>query len=105
MDHIARAVDINRALIYRHFESKDELFVLTITRYLDEITARGLAAVPILAGVPPSSCAPHGAASAPTAATTPHSWTARCRPSPRRPAEELRESVSDGTLASGSADR
>ncbi len=43
MDEIAKAVGINRALIYRHFESKEELFVLTVTRYLDEITelARG----------------------------------------------------------------
>lgn len=42
MDEIARAVGINRALIYRYFESKDELFVLTVTHYLDEMTARGI---------------------------------------------------------------
>lgn len=42
MDEIARAVGINRALIYRYFESKEELFVLTVTRYLDEISARGI---------------------------------------------------------------
>lgn len=39
MDEIAKIVGINRALIYRHFESKEELFVLTITSYLAEITA------------------------------------------------------------------
>jgi AcrR family transcriptional regulator len=32
-------VGINKALIYRHFASKEELFVLTITRYLAEIDA------------------------------------------------------------------
>jgi AcrR family transcriptional regulator len=37
MDEIARAVGINKAQIYRHFSSKEELFVLTVTRYLDEL--------------------------------------------------------------------
>jgi AcrR family transcriptional regulator len=39
MEEIARAVGINKALIYRHFASKEELFVLTATRYLDELSA------------------------------------------------------------------
>ncbi|MEA2313206.1 MAG: hypothetical protein QOE28_3174 [Solirubrobacteraceae bacterium] len=37
MDEIARAVGINKALIYRVFSSKEELFVLTVTTYLDEL--------------------------------------------------------------------
>jgi AcrR family transcriptional regulator len=37
IDRIARRVGINKALIYRHFASKEELFVLTTTRYLAEI--------------------------------------------------------------------
>jgi AcrR family transcriptional regulator len=37
IEEIARAVGINRALIYRHFSSKEELFVLTVTRYLREV--------------------------------------------------------------------
>ena len=37
IERIARRAGINRALIYRHFASKEELFVLTITRYLAEI--------------------------------------------------------------------
>ncbi len=45
MDEIARVVGINRALIYRHFESKEELFVLTVTSYLAEITADVLRSV------------------------------------------------------------
>src|SRR3954454_16996441 len=39
IDRIARRVGINKALIYRHFSSKEELFVLTVTRYLAEIEA------------------------------------------------------------------
>lgn len=42
LEEIARLVGINRALVYRYVESKDELFVLAMTLYLDEITARGL---------------------------------------------------------------
>ena len=43
MEEIARAVGINKALIYRVFASKEELFVLTVTTYLDELRelARG----------------------------------------------------------------
>src|SRR3954464_7375369 len=37
MEEIARAVGINKALIYRVFASKEELFVLTVTTYLDEL--------------------------------------------------------------------
>jgi AcrR family transcriptional regulator len=37
MEEIARAVGINKALIYRVFASKEELFVLTVTSYLDEL--------------------------------------------------------------------
>src|ERR1035441_9451994 len=37
IDRIARRVGINKALIYRHFASKEELFALTTTTYLEEI--------------------------------------------------------------------
>lgn len=40
IDDIARAVGLSRALIYRHFSSKEELFILTITRYLAELAER-----------------------------------------------------------------
>jgi AcrR family transcriptional regulator len=39
IDRIARRVGINKALIYRHFASKEDLFALTTTRYLAEINA------------------------------------------------------------------
>src|SRR5919108_1791266 len=40
MEEIARAVGINKALIYRHFASQEELFVLTVTHYLAELAER-----------------------------------------------------------------
>ena len=42
IDEIARAVGINKALIYRVFSSKEELFVLTVTHYLDELREHAL---------------------------------------------------------------
>jgi AcrR family transcriptional regulator len=37
VDDISRAVGINRAIIYRHFASKEELFALTLAEYLTEL--------------------------------------------------------------------
>ena len=37
VEEIARSVGIARGLIYRQFSSKEELFVLTVTDYLDEL--------------------------------------------------------------------
>jgi len=45
IDDIAKAVGINRAIVYRHFASKDELFGLTLVDYLTELDA-GLAGAP-----------------------------------------------------------
>jgi AcrR family transcriptional regulator len=41
IDEIARAAGINKALIYRAFDSKEEIFVLTVADYLAELEARG----------------------------------------------------------------
>lgn len=37
IEDIARAVGINRAIIYRHFSGKEELFALTLVGYLQEL--------------------------------------------------------------------
>ncbi|MCY7401272.1 MAG: TetR/AcrR family transcriptional regulator [Nocardioides sp.] len=37
IEDIAKAVGINRAIIYRHFTGKEELFSLTLVQYLDEL--------------------------------------------------------------------
>jgi AcrR family transcriptional regulator len=40
IESIARAVGINKALIYRHFSSKEELYVLTLSSYLADLADR-----------------------------------------------------------------
>src|ERR1700722_14225135 len=47
VDDIARAAGLNKALIYRAFSSKDEIFALTAASYLDELRARTDAVQPI----------------------------------------------------------
>jgi len=37
IEDIARAVGINRAIVYRHFTGKEEIFALTLVAYLDEL--------------------------------------------------------------------
>ena len=41
VDEITRAARMNKALIYRSFDSKEEIFVLTVVDYLAELEARG----------------------------------------------------------------
>ncbi|HZO59568.1 MAG TPA: TetR/AcrR family transcriptional regulator [Solirubrobacterales bacterium] len=45
VEKIAQQVGIARGLIYRHFSSKEELYVLTVTHYLDELAGELEAAV------------------------------------------------------------
>ena len=44
IDDVARAVGVNRAIIYRHFSGKEELFALTLVSYLEELEGRLAAA-------------------------------------------------------------
>src|SRR6476469_6601437 len=44
IEDIARAVGVNRAIIYRHFSGKEELFALTLVSYLEELETRLAAA-------------------------------------------------------------
>jgi AcrR family transcriptional regulator len=37
IEDIARAVGVNRAILYRHFAGKDEIVALTLVTYLDEL--------------------------------------------------------------------
>jgi AcrR family transcriptional regulator len=93
MDEIARAVGLSRTMVYRHFSSKEELFVLTVTRYLAELHERLVAA-------PEGASTPVAQLEAVTEA-----FADFCLEYPafldcalslmRRPAADLRESVSD----------
>jgi len=44
IEDIANAVGINRAIIYRHFSGKEELFAMTLVTYLDELVQEMAAA-------------------------------------------------------------
>ena len=93
IEEIAKAVGIARGLVYRHFSSKEELFVLTVTDYLDELGDL-LAQV---SAAEPEPLERLGAAM--------RAYTGFCRGYPafldcalslmRRPAMELRELVSE----------
>src|SRR6476659_11102428 len=40
IEDIANAIGINRAIIYRHFSGKEELFALTLVGYLEQLATR-----------------------------------------------------------------
>jgi AcrR family transcriptional regulator len=101
IEEIARAAGINRALIYRSFASKEELFIVTVTHYLDELTAGARSDV---VGGGARSDVVGGEPAARLRAALDH-YTSFCLRYPafldcalslmRRPARELRELVSD----------
>jgi len=94
IEEIARAVGIARGLVYRQFSSKDELYVLTVTTYLDEIAV----ALEAADGAPGDDPVERLARTAEAFAGYCHAYPAflDCSVSlMRRPATELREVVSD----------
>ena len=54
IEDIAQAVGINRAIVYRHFTGKEELFALALVGYLDELRDALVAAVAATAHRAPS---------------------------------------------------
>lgn len=92
IESIAREVGINKALIYRYFSSKEELFVLALSSYLSDLTVL-LEEVP--ADLHPAARLREGLLR----------YTSFCISHPafldcglslmRRSAEELREAISD----------
>jgi AcrR family transcriptional regulator len=95
IEEIAAAVGINKALIYRHFDSKEDLFVAAMISYLRELAER-------LEGVPRES------SPADQLADGWRRFVGYCLEHPafvdcsvsllRRPMSELEHSVSDGVL-------
>ena len=79
IEEIAQAVGIARGLIYRQFSSKEELFVLTVTDYLDELAGDLRDAAPDDAGAGRSELERGVEAYAASASATPPSSTARSR--------------------------
>jgi AcrR family transcriptional regulator len=93
IEEIARAVGIARGLVYRHFSSKEELYVLTVTDYLRELD--GALGDAIVADADPVEQLEHWA----------RAFAGFCQRYPafldcalslmRRPARELHEMVSE----------
>ena len=80
IEEIAKSVGIARGLIYRQFSSKEELFVLTVTDYLDELAGvLWRAAIGEDTDPAPSSSARIARLRRASACATPRSSTARCR--------------------------
>ncbi len=40
IEHVAAAVGVNRAIVYRHFTGKEELFALAVVSYLEDLRGR-----------------------------------------------------------------
>jgi AcrR family transcriptional regulator len=65
IDQIAKAVGVNRAIVYRHFTGKEELFALTLVQYLDELQT-ALKAAPTPPTGSPGSPPPSSTTASPT---------------------------------------
>jgi AcrR family transcriptional regulator len=93
IEEIARTVGIARGLIYRHFSSKEELYVLTVTNYLAELDD-ALSAAIVLADPPAVQLEQWARAYAGFCCRYP-AFLDCALSLMRRPATELRETVSE----------
>jgi AcrR family transcriptional regulator len=93
IDEIARTVGIARGLVYRHFSSKEELYVLTVTNYLDELDDVLSAAI-VLDDAPAAQLEQWARAYAGFCLRYP-AFLDCALSLMRRPANELRDSVSE----------
>ncbi|MCZ4500858.1 MAG: transcriptional regulator, TetR family [Marmoricola sp.] len=97
IDDIARAVGINRAIIYRHFSGKEELFALAVEGYLDELRQRLETAAADTPGTPADRL--RGVVSAFVDYGLEYPAFVDCAQTlMRRPGPELLEQVSEGAL-------
>lgn len=96
IDDIARAVGVNRAIIYRHFSGKEELFALTLVSYLEELQTR-LAAASRGSEVPKERLAAVVEAFVDFGLEYP-AFVDCAQTLMRRPGPELLEEVSEGSL-------
>jgi AcrR family transcriptional regulator len=93
IEEIAKAVGIARGLIYREFSSKEELYVLTVTDYLEELDAL-LATAVEADGSPPQQLERCAEAFAGFCGRYP-AFVDSALALMRRPARELNESISE----------
>ena len=79
IEDIAHAVGINRAIVYRHFSGKEELFALTLVSYLDELHEA------LERPTTPTSAAPASGSRRSSARSSTTAWrTRRSSTAPRR---------------------
>jgi len=93
VEEIAKTVGIARGLIYRQFSSKEELFVLTVTDYLDELA--GLLEAAVHAGDDPPARLETGMRAYAEFCETYPAFIDSSLSLMRRPARALRDVVSD----------
>lgn len=96
IDHIATAVGINRAIVYRHFSGKDELIGETLVSYLEELHDA-------MATAADGADDPAAQLTAIVGAfvdygTAHHAFVDCCQELMLRPGEELLDEISEGAL-------
>jgi AcrR family transcriptional regulator len=96
IDEIARAVGVNRAIVYRHFTGKEDLFALTMVSYLEEL-AENLAKAATRGSAPEKRLAAVVTAFADYALAHP-AFVDCAQALMRRPGSELLDEVSERAL-------